>query len=428
MRRLISTVLALAFAVLFLLFQPYTSGAQAERRDFLTLSSESAILVDGKSSRILYQKEPDLALPPASITKVMTEYLVLDAIKSGRISWDQKTPVSEYVFRISQNRKLSNVPLRKDERYTVRELYESMTIYSANGSTIALAELIAGSEADFIKMMSRKAAQLGLKNYKFVNSTGLNNSDLTGMHPPGTGSKEENTMSPRSAALLAYHVINDHPEVLKTSSIPRKVFREGTPDRIRMDNWNWMLPGLVYAYPGCDGLKTGSTDLGGYSFVATAKRNGMRFISVVMKADSYAARFGDTRRLLDYAFDNYRPRVIFPQGHKALLPVLNGKQKTVEVVTRQPLAVMVKPGEEKLIQPAYRLDPALARNGALVAPLRKGRAVGYLTANFTGSHNFAYLTAAGKEKVEIYTTHPVKKVSWFTVLVRRVWSFFANLF
>jgi D-alanyl-D-alanine carboxypeptidase (penicillin-binding protein 5/6) len=427
MRRTVPTIVALVFAALCLVVQPSASFAQADRGDFLTRASESAILIDGASSRILYQEKPDLALPPASITKVMTEYLVLDAVKSGRISWDLKTPVSDYVFRISQNRKLSNVPLRRDESYTVRELYESVTIYSANGSTIALAELIAGSEAEFIKMMDRKAAQLGLDSYKFVNSTGLNNADLLGMHPPSTGSREENSMSPRSVALLAYHAIRDHPEILKTSSVPRKVFREGTPDRIRMDNWNWMLPGLVYGYEGCDGLKTGSTDLGGYSFVATAKRNGMRFIAVVMKADSYAGRFNDTKRLLDYAFDNHKPRTVFSPGHTARLPVVNGKQRTVEVTTRRPLTVMVKSGDEKLVRPAYRLDPTISQNGALVAPVKKGQAVGYLTADFTGGAGFGYLVDVDREKVEIYAVETVKRESWLTVLLRGIWHYLTGL-
>ena len=404
-----------------------TGAAQVNHTDFLEIASESAILADGESGRILYQKNPDTPLPPASMTKMMTEYLVLDAIKNGRISWNQKIPISDYAYRVSQNRKLSNVPLRKDERYTVRELYESMTIYSANGSTIALAELVAGSEANFIKMMSQKAAQLGMKNYKFVNSTGLNNRDLTGMHPPGTGSREENAMSARATAILAYRLIHDHPEVLKASSVTTKIFREGTKDRIKMDNWNWMLPGLVYGYPGCDGLKTGTTDLGGYSFAATAKRKGIRFISVVMKADSYASRFGETKKLLDYAFDNYSPKVIFPAGFKAALPVANGKKKTAEVASAKALVVVVKPGEEKFFRPAYLLNPSVSKNGVLLAPLREGQTVGYLTTDYTGPNNYGYLTAGGREKVGIATTTAVKKVSWLTVLFRKIAGLLTHL-
>ena len=120
------------------------------------------------------------------MTKMMTEYLVLEAVKNKKINWDQKYTPSEFVYKISQNRELSNVPLRRDGNYTAKELYEAMAIYSANGATIGFAEIIAGSETNFVKMMNEKAAELGLTNFEFVNSTGLENQDLIGMHPDGT--------------------------------------------------------------------------------------------------------------------------------------------------------------------------------------------------------------------------------------------------
>ncbi|MEW6173922.1 MAG: serine hydrolase [Bacillota bacterium] len=388
----------------------------------------SAILADGKSGRILFEKNPDAVFPPASMTKMMTEYLILEAIKSGKISWDQKISISDYAYTISQNRKLSNVPLRKDDRYSVRELYESMIIYSANGSTIALAELVGGTETNFLKMMSAKAKQMGLKNYKFVNCTGLNNRDLKDFRPRGTGPEEENLMSARSTAVLAYRLIHDFPDVLKTSSIPTKVFREGTTDRIKMENWNWMLPELVYGYPGCDGIKTGSTDLGGYSFTATARRKGIRLISVVMKTGSYGERFGQTKKLLDYGFENYSEKQVLPSGYKTTLPVANGKQKSVVVVTKKPLVVLAKKNEQRLFTPAYRLNPALSKGDALLAPLAKGQTVGFLTTNYKGTPNYGYLTEQGKEKVEISTTSAVKRASWLALLFRRIFGFFGRIF
>ena len=186
-----------------------------------------------------------------------------------RVKWDQEYSVSDYAYQISQDRALSNVPLRADGTYSIKELYEAMTIYSANGATIGIAETIAGSESSFVKMMNEKAEELGLKDYKFVNSTGLNNHDLKGMHVAGDA-EEENIMSARSTAKLAYHLLNDYPDVLETTSIPKKVFREGTDDAINMENWNWMLPGLIFKYEGVDGLKTGTTDFAGYCFTGTA--------------------------------------------------------------------------------------------------------------------------------------------------------------
>ena len=200
----------------------------------------------------------------------MTEYILFEAIESGKITWDQEYKVNDYTYKISQDRRLSNVPLRADGTYTIRELYEATAIYSANAATIAIAETIAGTETEFLTLMNEKAEELGLKDYKFVNTTGLNNADLQGMHPKGTGPEDENIMPAKSVAKLAYHLLKDFPEVLDTTSINTKIFREGTEDAIKMDNWNFMLPGFVYEYPGVDGLKTGTTNFAGYCFTGTA--------------------------------------------------------------------------------------------------------------------------------------------------------------
>lgn len=408
--------------------------AAAASNDPLGLKAEAAMLVDAGSGKILYQKNPDELLHPASMTKMMTEYLILDAIKKGSIKWDQKISISDYVFKVSHNKNLSNVWLRKDAQYTVKELYESMAIYSANGSTIALAELVAGSETNFIKMMNEKAAELGLKDYKFVNSTGLNNADLFGMQPEGTSPTDENVMSARAVATLAYRLLKDHPEVLQTSSITKKIFREGTPDANKMENWNWMLPGLVFGYEGVDGLKTGDTDAGGCSFTATAKRGNLRFISVVMKTASKTARFQETKRLLDYGFSNFSEKQIFPAGYRlpgmAEIPVVSGRQKKVGIAAKTPLSIAVKNGEENAYTPSIVLDSSMLKNGALSAPLKNGQTVGYLTANYKGSINYGYLTADGKsnEQVPVVTTAQVKKANWIILSFRTIGNFISNVF
>ncbi|WP_412734061.1 D-alanyl-D-alanine carboxypeptidase family protein, partial [Halalkalibacterium halodurans] len=225
------------------------------------LEAESAILVDAESGKILYGKNIDAVLPTASMTKMMSEYLILEAINEGEISWDQEVPISDYVRELSLYVQLSNVPLRQDETYTVKELYESVAIYSANASTIALAELIAGSESAFVQRMNEKGEELGLEDFKFVNSSGLNNKDLLGNHPEGTDANAENVMSARATAKLAYNLLKDYPEVLETASIPEKTFRAGEGEEIEMENWNWMLKGIrpQHDYEGIDGLKTGYT-------------------------------------------------------------------------------------------------------------------------------------------------------------------------
>ncbi|NSL52343.1 serine hydrolase [Calidifontibacillus erzurumensis] len=406
----------------------------------LGLEAEAAILIDAKSGKILYELNADQTLPPASMSKMMTEYLLLEAIHQKKVSWDQEVSISDYVYKISQNRSLSNVPLRKDIKYTVKELYESMAIYSANGSTIALAETIAGSETNFVKMMNDKAKELGMKDFKFVNSTGLNNKDLLGMHPKGTGETEENMMSARATATLAYHLINDYPEVLETASIPVKKFTKGIDgEGITMLNWNAMLPDIPgylqqFAYQGVDGLKTGSTELAGYCFTGTAVRNGMRLISVVMRTKSQYARFEETKKLFDYGFSNFVEKELFPEGYQlkkqSTLKVTKGKEHEVEIAAKEPLTTVIKVNEEELYEPKLILDEkALSKDGTLVAPVKKGQKVGYLTYEYKGENNFGYLFDDGglHETVDVVTQAKVEKANWFVLSMRAIGGFFVDI-
>ena len=259
------TVLFMFASASFSLLPNRTSAAE---NDSLGLNAEAAILVDAETGAILYEKNADVVLGVASMSKMMTEYLVLEAIKDGTISWDQKVMISEYIHNLSSpNMGLSNVGLTQGEQYTVKELYEAMAIFSANAATSALAEVVAGTEKGFVELMNKKAEELKLGEYKFVNSSGLNNSDLLGNHPAGNPD-DENVMSAKATARLAYHLLNDFPEVSDTASKPVLKFRDGRDYK----NFNYMLPGLVFEYPGVDGLKTGSTDFAGYGFTATAKR------------------------------------------------------------------------------------------------------------------------------------------------------------
>jgi D-alanyl-D-alanine carboxypeptidase (penicillin-binding protein 5/6) len=406
----------------------FTGSSVSAESDILDIKGHSAILVDGKTGMILYEKESDTALPTASMTKMMTEYLVLEAINEGRVSWDQETGISDYVYKISQYRSLSNVPLRADGTYTVRELYEAMAIYSANGATIALAELVAGSETNFVKMMNDKGEELNLENYKFVNSTGLNNKDLLGLHPEGTGADEENLMSAKATATLAFHLLNDYPEVLETASIPTKTFREGTDDSIDMLNWNSMLPGLSSEYDGVDGLKTGSTNLAGYCFTGTAMKNGVRLITVVMKTDSQTARFVETKKLLDYGFNNFEVQEIVPSGfqvkEQATLPVQKGKENEVEIESKDTLSLLVKRGEKDLYEPTVTIDEP-----TLTAPVEKGTKVGTLTLTYKGEGEFKFLTSKGQDlvKTDLVTTSSVEKANWFVLLMKTIGGFFSDI-
>nr|WP_240035407.1 serine hydrolase [Neobacillus notoginsengisoli] len=418
----------------------FTAPVKAAGEANLKINAGAAILVDAESGKVLFEQNADNVLGIASMTKMMTEYILLKAVKEGKVKWDQEYSVSELVHKLSHNRSLSNVPLRADGTYTVRELYEAMTIYSANAATIALTEVMAGSESNFIKMMNDEAKRMGLKDYKFVNSTGLNNRDYKGQHPEGTGAEDENVMSARATATLAYHLLKDFPEVLETTSIPRKEFRPGTDDVIKMENWNWMLPELVFKYPGVDGLKTGTTDFAGYCFTGTASRDGKRFITVVMDAKggagqgTYKARFDETRKMFDYAFSNYTKTEILPANYeikgKKSLNVIKGKEKTVKIRTKDPVSMVIKNGEKDNYKPVLVLDKKkLNKAGELTAPVKKGEVVGYVTLEAKNGDKGAFLTNKGKSslKTPVVATESVEKANWFMLMMGGIGGFFADL-
>ncbi|MGG1678738.1 serine hydrolase [Neobacillus sp. NRS-1170] len=424
--------------MLFISLFAGASSAKAEAA--LNVSADGAILVDGETGKVLYEKNADTVLGIASMTKMMTEYLLLESVKKGKVKWDQEYTPSDLVYKISQRTDLSNVPLRPDDKYTIRELYEAMAIYSANAATIAIAEKIGGSETNFVKMMNDKAKKLGLKDYKFVNSTGLNNRDYNGMQPEGTGAEDENVMSSRAVAKLAFHLINDFPEVLKTASTPKKTFREGTTDQIKMDNWNWMLPSLTYGYEGMDGLKTGTTDFAGYCFTGTASRDGKRFITVVQNAKDasgqggYKARFDETRKMMDYAFSNYTKEEVVPKhyqvkGYKTI-PVIKGKSDLVKIYTKSAINMVILNGEKKEYKPVLVLDKnKVNKKGELTAPIKKGDKVGTLTIQPKNGEKVSFLTAEGQKKVQVdvIAAQDVEKANWFVLMMRGIGNFFGDV-
>ncbi len=407
----------------------------------LDVNAKAAILVEASTGKILYEKNSDTAQGIASMTKMMSEYLLLEAVEDGKVKWDQKYTVPGNLSEMSHNTGLSNVSLREEDSYTIKELYEAMAIYSANAATMAIAETIAGSEANFVKMMNEKAKELGLKEYKFVNSTGLNNRDLQPYVDQVVGGQdEENVMSANDVATLAFRLLHDHPEVLETSSIPKKVFAEGTVDETHMDNWNWMLKGLLREYEGMDGLKTGTTDFAGANFTGTAERDGLRFITVVMNVDvppgenSYDARFSETRKMLDYAFNNYSIEEVLPADYKVkgqkTLSVEKGKEKEVQIKTDSPLSMVIKNGEADQYKPKFVLDKKkLNKDGELTAPVKEGEKVGYVMLEAKGKKDLGYLTDKGTNasKASVVTVDSVEKANWFVLSMRAVGGFFGDI-
>lgn len=412
----------------------------------IDVNAKAAILVDAETGKILYEKNAETVLGIASMTKMMTEYLLLEAVKEGKVKWDQEYTVSQQLSTMSHDDGLSNVYLRVEGTYTVADLYAAMAIESANAATIAIAEVVAGTEANFVTLMNEKAAELGLEKYKFVNASGLNNSDLKKHFPDVVGGdEEENVMSARDVAKLAYHLIKDFPEVLNTSSIPEKKFAEGTEDEFLMDNWNWMLEGYrniaerypnyqQFTYEGLDGLKTGSTSFAGYCFTGTASRNGQRFITVVMDTNSLSERFIETRKLMDFAFNNFSNQEIVPVNYQVegseTLPVAKGKEDHVEVHSAAAINSVVSADELENYEVEFVLNKELLNeDGELTAPVKKGDKVGHITLKPTNDQEVHYVSEEGFESttVDMIAAADVEKANWFVLMMRGIGGFFGDL-
>ncbi|MBA4537196.1 D-alanyl-D-alanine carboxypeptidase [Bacillus aquiflavi] len=253
-----------------------------------TISAESGVLMDADTGEIIFEKKGDVPSSPASMSKIMSEYIVLEKIHNGSISWNDVIVINDRT--VDSNGVKINVNI--GDRLTVRDLFSAMVIASANNAAVALAEYISGSEENFTELMNKKAREMGLsdKTY-FVNATGLPNSQLA---------NKESQMTAIDVAKLSYQLINDFPEVLETTRL----------DQYEMDyagvilyNTNAMLFDPKLNFDGIDGLKTGFTDLAGYCFAGTAKQGEKRLISVVMGAEEEEQRFVETRKLLSYGFD-----------------------------------------------------------------------------------------------------------------------------
>lgn len=401
------------------------------------LNAAAGFAIDQKTGKVLMNQNGDEKLGIASMTKMITEYLVLEAIKEGKVTWDQKVSIDDYSYNISQNNELSNVPLRKDTQYTVKELFEAMAIYSANAAAITLATTVSGSEPAFVDSMRAKLESWGIKDYDLYNATGLPNSDLQGHIYPGSADTDENKMTARDMAIVAQHLITDFPEVIETAKIPELDFRKGTEDEIHMDNWNLMLPGLSNERANVDGLKTGTTDFAGACFTGTAEENGMRIITVVLKAgdgeSDKGARFEETAKIMDYVFANWEMKDIVKKGdsNKALKPiaVTKGKEDSVKLAIADDLKMVVqKDTDVKDLNVTFKTKKdLLTSDNEIEAPIKKGVEVG--TAEIIPANDtLGYVDGSQGKSVKVVTANGVEKANFFVLMGRNVKDFFSNLF
>jgi D-alanyl-D-alanine carboxypeptidase len=257
----------------------------------IQLDAASAVLMDADTGEWIYLYNASEPLPPASMSKMMTEVLVLDRIKAGKLAWQDRVVVSSYAAAVGG----ATMGLREGQSSTVRELFEALAIHSANDAAIALAEFIAGSETAFVELMNAKVNEIGLSSGTFfANSTGLSSDDLNQFAT--AAAEDETVMTAKDVAKLAQYLIVIHPEVLKITK-KSAVSGQGVTE---LRTTNEMLPGQRFGTAGNDGLKTGYTKRAGYCFTGTTVINGRRYITVVMGTQSPEARFEETKKLLTY--------------------------------------------------------------------------------------------------------------------------------
>ena len=316
----------------------------------LAEKAKSAILIEASTGEILFEKNADEKLHPASMTKMMSMLLIIEAIEDGVLKWDQVIQVSENASSMGG----SQILLETGEKMSVLDLFKGVAIASGNDAVVALAEAVAGSESNFVSMMNKRAKELGLTNTNFKNPHGLDD--------------DNHYSTSRDMSIIAKELVK-HNEVLKYTKVYEDYLRENTDRKIWLVNTNR----LVRFYDGVDGLKTGYTEDAGYCMTATAQKDGMRVIAVIMGEETSKIRNQEVSEMLDYAFAQYK--VINMLKNKDALGkyrVENGKEEYVKVVPVGDTNIVKKKSEKS---GSFNYDIKIK---SLKAPLKVGDNVGEL--------------------------------------------------
>ncbi|MBR3229296.1 MAG: D-alanyl-D-alanine carboxypeptidase [Bacilli bacterium] len=346
-------------------------------------NAKSAIMIEASTGKVLFEKNSDEKLVPASMTKMMSMLLILEAIEKGVLKWDQVVTVSENASSMGG----SQILLETGEKMSVKDLFKGVAIASGNDAVVALAEASYGSESVFVNHMNKKAKELRLKNTNFKNPHGLDAAD--------------HYSSARDMSLIARE-LSKHEKVFEFTSLYEDYLREGTDKKIWLVNTNK----LVRFYDGVDGLKTGFTNGAGYCITATAKRNGMRIIAVVMGEPTSKMRNKEISEMFDYAFAHYDVTDLL-KGKEDFgkYRVDSGKDEYVKVVPKEVVTSLRKKGEKS---GKFGYDISIDN---LKAPLKKGDVIGFLV-----------ITEDGKKlkKVPLTVMKNVQKINFIELLFRNL--------
>lgn len=382
MKKIISILLC------FLMIIPLSVTAYAQNNTLTdSLSAKSVVLMEMSSGEILLSKNPDEKLPPASITKIMTMLLVMEALDSGKIKLEDVVTASKN----ASSKGGSQIWLKEGEQMSVNDMLKATAIGSANDACTALGEHIAGGEAEFVAMMNKRAKELGMNNTNFENPSGLD--DTT----------ENHYSTARDVAIMSCELMK-HEKIKEYTTVWMDTLRNGETELVNTNR-------LVRFYEGTTGVKTGTTSKAGYCVSASAKRGEMELVAVVLGSDNSTERFEDAKKLLNWGFANYT--VYQPTVDTSLITnvnVLFGKENIISPITKEIKPILIKKGaEDKITQ---RVDICLD----VEAPVEKGQKLGTV-----------YFETDGKviASCPIISENFVERRNWFFVFCA-LWSSFAK--
>ena len=317
------------------------------------VSAPSAILMEKSTGTVLYELDSHTQYEPASVTKVMTLLLTFEALDAGAITLDQMVTISAQAVSMGG----SQIWLKENEQMSVQDLLKAVTVVSANDGAVALAELIAGSESAFVERMNQRAQELGMTDTHFVNCTGL----------PAEG----HVTTAHDIALMSRNLVLNHPDIRDYSTIWMDTLRDGA---FQLSNTNK----LIRFYDGATGLKTGSTDSALYCLSATAERDGMELIAVVMHAPTSDDRFESAKALLNFGFANYTLLTVYPDQALPPVEVLLGESGTVQPVLAQTPTVLLEKAQ------AANVTQSISLCESVEAPVEEGQTLGTMTVTADG--------------------------------------------
>lgn len=372
--------------ILFLLLFPYSVFAED-----LISNSTSGILIEASTGKIIYEKDKDKEVSIASMTKMVAQIIILEEIEAKRIKWSDIVTVSHNASSMGG----SQIYVEDGEKISVQDLMKGISVASGNDATVAMAEYISGSEEKFVERMNKKVKDIGLKHTHFVNCTGLD--------------EDNHYSSAYDMSMIARDLVINHPDIIRFSSIYEDYLRQNTDKKFWLVNTNK----LINQYEGADGLKTGHTDDAGYCLAATAKRNNLRLIGIVLGENDSKIRNKETIELLDYGFNNVKLKQLKKKGEtlkKIVLP------KTDNVITNAVLSEDLNIIEDNSNSSKYDYSVKINK---FKYPILKGDIIGKVVVKSNGKKIMTQ---------SLISSENINKLSLFQLFVKNLYNIVSGIF